>query len=198
MKELIEAYAAAIAAISKRKTLTETRHALAAVERPYGRGTCYGYMPNTKAAFVEYCQLRIAELNNAGRVMCEIEAQDLALEINEAVEIAGRVIRAMKGGDIDSIMTGVRAGMYRSGLNDINALAVMALRIEINRAHREACEINAQVDSALMDLAVTIARLPEGADCGRHCINSLEFINKSYGVGIHPRMLAELVDRASK
>ncbi|EAO1621240.1 hypothetical protein ABFT38_002496 [Salmonella enterica] len=121
-----------------------------------------------------------------------------ALEINEAVEIAGRVIQAMKGADIDCIMTGVRGGMYRSGLNDINALAVMALCIEINRAHREACEINVQIDSVLMDLAVTIARLPEGADCGRHCINSLEFINKSYGVDIHPRMLADLVDRAAK
>lgn len=145
--------------------------------------------------------LEAEQENNDTRERCgnDVEAAHAeALEINEAVEIAGRVIQAMKGVDIDCIMAGVRGGMYRSGLNDINAVAVMALCVEINRAHLEAFEINAQVDSALVDLAVTIARLPEGADCGRHCINSLEFIDKSYGVVIHPRMLADLVDRASK
>ncbi|MBF0035601.1 hypothetical protein HAX39_23820 [Citrobacter freundii] len=144
---------------------------------------------------------RCDDEGNDPREWCgnDIEAAHAeALEINEAVGIAGRVIQAMKGVDIDCIMAGIRGGMYRSGLNDINAVAVMAICIEINRAHLEAFEINAQVDSALVDLAVTIARLPEGADCGRHCINSLEFIDKSYGVVIHPRMLADLVDRASK
>ena len=83
MKALIEAYAAAIAAIAKRKTLTDTRHALAEVERQYGRGTCYGYTPNTKAAFVEYCQLCIVELVEL--------AHAEALEINAEFDFAAHI-----------------------------------------------------------------------------------------------------------
>ena len=88
MKALIEAYAAAIAAIAKRVTLTDARHALAEVERPHGKGPCYGHPTNTKAAFVEYCQLRIAELVE----LAHAEALEINAQVNEELCKLARVI----------------------------------------------------------------------------------------------------------
>jgi len=61
-KALIEAYKAAVIAIAKRTTLKDARHEVSAAERAAGTGGVYAAGTNTKAAFVEYCEARAAEL----------------------------------------------------------------------------------------------------------------------------------------
>lgn len=155
MKALIEAYATAITAIAKRVTLTDARHVLAAVERHYGRGTCYGYTPNTKAAFVEYCQMCIAELNNRGRVMCEIkaqkEAQEINAEIDNIVSCAGARAPIQMDGDMNWIFNAavnVWRRLQAQLMQDawINSDEI-GRAIELEHAHVEALDIDYCVEA---------------------------------------------------
>ena len=59
---LIEAYQAAIISITKRGTLSKARSAVSAAERAAGTGCVYTWGTSTKADFLEYCAVRIADL----------------------------------------------------------------------------------------------------------------------------------------
>lgn len=59
---LIEAYQAAIISIAKRDTLSKARSAVSAAERAAGTGCVYTWGASTKADFLEYCEIRIADL----------------------------------------------------------------------------------------------------------------------------------------
>lgn len=75
----------------------------------------------------------------------EIEAAHAeALDIDEAINIAVRVIKAMPGHDIEAVLAGVRSGLYRNGvINNVYAAGYTALRIAVEESHAEALEINA-------------------------------------------------------
>ena len=66
-----------------------------------------------------------------------------AIEINDAIEHAGLVIRSMRGCDIEGILSGIRHGMYEKGFGDLMSLSQTSLRVEVARAHSEALEIDA-------------------------------------------------------
>lgn len=70
--------------------------------------------------------------------LCHTEA----LEIDEAINIAVLVIKAMVGHDIEAILAGVRSGLYQNGINDVCAAGRTALRIAVAEGHAEALEIN--------------------------------------------------------
>ncbi len=72
------------------------------------------------------------------------EAHSEALEINQSVDRACLVIRAMRGADIEDVLSGIRGAMYQEGMNDIVELAEMAKRVEVTRAHDEALTIDAE------------------------------------------------------
>lgn len=129
MKKLIEAYQAAISAIAKRATLKDTRHALAAVERENNMGTCYGSDTKTKAAFVEYCESRIALLNNAGRVLCEVEAHEEALEMDKGYQVA-----------IATIADNLTLPVWEGCSDTVKAEVV-------KHHHAEALEMNSQMEA---------------------------------------------------
>lgn len=92
MKTLINVYQAAIAAISKRATLKDTRHTVAAAEREAGAViTVYASGTDTKTAFVEYCYSRIAVLSGADRVQDVDAARDEADLVNLGIDGVRRV-----------------------------------------------------------------------------------------------------------
>lgn len=129
-----------------------------------------------------------------------------AMEINKAVDRAGLVIRAMKGADIEGVLSGIRGGMYREGMSDISKLAEMALRVEVTRAHREALEINTQVDSELAKLCRVIAGVrrtlykqeTKQELIGAACRGIIDGLRERLGVKINRVMLPELTVRAGK
>ncbi len=67
-----------------------------------------------------------------------------ALGMNEAFDTAVRVIKAMAGHDIEAVLSGVRAGLYRSSFEDVHEVANMALRLVVNEAHAEALAMDYQ------------------------------------------------------
>ncbi|ASG63922.1 hypothetical protein CEW81_18210 [Kluyvera genomosp. 3] len=89
MKKLIEAYQAAVVAISKRATLKDARHALAAVEREAVGETCYAFSTNTKADFVAYCQREIELLVEVAHA--EALEMDAQRDIDNMVEEGGAI-----------------------------------------------------------------------------------------------------------
>ncbi|EDY8451032.1 hypothetical protein GQP35_004023 [Salmonella enterica subsp. enterica] len=71
-----------------------------------------------------------------GRI--ETEAQ----EMDEAINTAVRVIKAMAGHDIEAVLAGVRGGLYRNNVSDVYAAGETALRIAVEESHAEALEMN--------------------------------------------------------
>ncbi|EPR0420105.1 hypothetical protein ACUZIT_001627 [Enterobacter hormaechei] len=69
-----------------------------------------------------------------------------ALRINKALDKAGLIIRAMKGADIEGVLAGIRGGMYRDGLDEIEWCANAALHLEVSKAHAEALGMNSAID----------------------------------------------------
>jgi len=59
---LIKAYQAAIISIAKHDTLKNARSAVSAAERAAGTAGVYTWGNSTKADFLEYCEIRIADL----------------------------------------------------------------------------------------------------------------------------------------
>lgn len=174
MKVLIEAYAAAIAAIAKRATLTDTRHTLAAVERLTSRITCYDHTTNTKAAFVEYCQLCIAELVELAH------AEALEMNANQPEESAFTAYWYSVGGQYDGA------------------------KEDFNDMYSEALEINTQVDAELCKLARVIAGVNRSTYkhetkaqlIGAACAGVVDGLRERVGVVLSRDRLAETVTRA--
>lgn len=59
---LIKAYQTAVISIAKGGTLKKARSAVSAAERTAGKGCVYTWGASTKADFLEYCAVRIADL----------------------------------------------------------------------------------------------------------------------------------------
>lgn len=70
-----------------------------------------------------------------------------ALAENKAIDTAGKVIAAMRGSNILDIMPGICGGMYRDGMSNIMELSDTALRVERNRAHTDALDIDYCVEA---------------------------------------------------
>lgn len=94
-----------------------------------------------------------------------------------------------------SVMMNTANNVARKVSNKVTIAKVLAALAEND--HAEALEINQGIDEALRALAVTIERLPEEADTGRHCGNTQEYIQKKFEVWIPYSMLADLIERAA-
>lgn len=94
---LIQAYQAAIISIAKRGTLKNARSAVSTAERAAGTAGVYTWGNSTKADFLEYCEIRIADLVAHDHA----EAMKMALEMQtESVLKAGRPVCEESGRDL--------------------------------------------------------------------------------------------------
>lgn len=185
MKKLIEAYQAAIIAIAKRKTLADTRHALAAVEREVLGVTCYGFNTNTKAEFVAYCEREIALLVE--------RAHQEALDSNEKLDAEFASIEALAPNDDAKKVFKAIASRSEVG-------CVMG----VSEAHAVALEINAQVNDVLASLCRVVAGIRRSGFkdetkqqlIGAACRGVLDGLHERLGVTLKLGDLPNLAARA--
>lgn len=127
MKALIEAYQAAILAISKRGTLSSARYEVSGAERAANKSVSAGVYAdqstNTKAGFVAYCKCAIAALVDA--------AHAEALEMNAEVDAAAAIMKV--------------PAINAYWMNCESMKVVVAVR-EWDAMHAEALEMNAAID----------------------------------------------------
>lgn len=75
----------------------------------------------------------------------EFDASEVAeaLEIDEVINTAVDVIKAMAGHDIETVLAGVRSMMHHYGvITEVCAAAYTALRVAVEDSHTEALELN--------------------------------------------------------
>lgn len=107
---LIKAYQTAIISIAKRGTLKNARSAVSATERAAGTGFVYTWGTSTKADFIEYCAVRIADLiahDHAEALEMAFEMQiESDLKAGRPVcEETGRNLREWSGNSIEAAHT---------------------------------------------------------------------------------------------
>ncbi|MBE5683918.1 hypothetical protein [Pantoea agglomerans] len=102
---LIEAYQTAVISIGKRGTLKKARSVVAAAERAYGAGDVYTWGTSTKADFLEYCAVRIADLvahdhSEALEMVLEMQIESDLKAGRPVCEETGRDLREWSGNSI--------------------------------------------------------------------------------------------------